>query len=189
MDIILDLSAYSRRLGDRACGRKVNCVDIGDFFPRALVKYMQRVLVAEQSLCGDSLLQATATTVRYTRCTLRLWSLFGQHSMFSVKSCLFRAFPLEKPIVKPNSIPVNTDGIRIASMGRSFRFSLAKKHILGASIVCQEAGIKARLQKGLIQLYLGEWSCALIFATHTTNSAESGASRPSPGSLLSGERS
>lgn len=31
--------------------------------------------------------------------------------------------------------------------------------------ILRYAGLKARLQKGLIQLYLGEWSCALSFAT------------------------
>lgn len=137
---------------------------------------MQRVLVTEQTLCGDNRLQATATTVRYTRWTLRLWSLFGQHSMFSVSSCLFKAFPLEKPIVNPNRIPVNTAGIRTASMGRSFN-GLVVHTKMGASLILSsrrygerlyDAGLKARLQKGIIQLYLGEWSRALSFATKST---------------------
>jgi hypothetical protein len=128
-----------------------------------------------------------ATMVRYMRVTRKPPTECLQLSWLVDTKCLFCDRPKYSPSEKPTA---KDDSARIINpfMGRSFRCSLAKKHILGASIVCQEAGIKARLQKGLHRDPV-KWSCALIFATHTTNSAEPGASRPSPGSLLSGERS
>ncbi len=65
------------------------------------------------------------------------------------------------------------------TMGRFYQFihSSLNKGIEGASLILSsrrygerlyDAGLKARFQKGLIQLYLGEWSCALSFATKST---------------------
>jgi len=181
----------------RTCRRQAHCLAFPGII-RHLVKYMQRVLVTEQTLCGDSRLQATATTVRYTRWTFRLWSLFGQHSMFSVSSCLFWLLPSSQPML----IPKPMAGIRVMDkiviMGRSFGCSLAKKHILGGSLILSskrygerlyDAGLKARFQKGLCRLYTARWSCALSFATNSHSSAGWGASRPSPCPLISGGRS
>ena len=61
----------------RTCRRQAHCLAFPGII-RHLVKYMQRVLVTEQTLCGDSRLQATATTVRYTRCTGMLSSCMGR---------------------------------------------------------------------------------------------------------------
>lgn len=189
--------ASRRGVDHRACPGPAHCLGFRSI-GRALVKYMQRVLVTEQTLCGDSRLHATATTVRYTRCTGMLSLCMGQHSRFLVKSCLFWLLPSSQPMLIPNAIALSIEVIRTASMGRSFGCSLAKKHILGVSLILSsrryserlyDAGLKARFQKGLIQLYLGEWSRAFSFATNSHSSAESGASRPSPGSLYGGGRS
>ena len=100
--------------------------------------------------------------------------ILGQHSRFLVKSCLFWLLPSSHPILMPNAIAVNNDGIRTESMGRSFGCSLWIKHILGASLIlssqaagCRfhKAGLKARFQKGP---GLTGWSRALSFATKST---------------------
>ena len=167
--------ASRRGVDHRACPGPAHCLGFRSI-GRALVKYMQRVLVTEQTLYGDSRLQATATTVRYTRWTFRLWSLFGQHSMFSVKSCLFWLLPSSQPML----IPKPMAGIRVMDkiviMGRSFNGLVVHTKMVASLILSSrrygerlyDAGLKARFQKGLCRLYTARWSRALSFATKST---------------------
>lgn len=167
----------SRRGDDhRACPGQAHCLGFRSI-GRALVKYMQRVLVTEQTLCGDNRLQATATTVRYTRWTGMLSSCMGQHSRFLVKSCLFWLLPSNQPMLNPKPMAGISVMDRIVNMGRSFGCSLWLNHILGASLFLSsrrygerlyDAGLKARFQKGLCRLYTARWSRALSFATKST---------------------
>lgn len=161
--------ASRRGVDHRACPGPAHCLGFRSI-GRALVKYMQRVLVFEQTLCGVSRLHATATTVRYTRCTGMLSLCMGQHSRFLVKSCLFWLLPSSQPMLIPNAIALSIEVIRTASMGRSDILQpLSFLNDRGASLFTRRIGIlryaelSERFQKGLCQCYSARWSRSLSF--------------------------
>lgn len=137
---------------------------------------MQRDLVRKHILAGVMFSHDIATIVRYMRETCKSPMACEQRSSLVETSCLFWDKPKYRPTVKPI---LKADSARIINpfMGLSFGCSLAKKHILGVSLILSsrrygerlyDAGLKARFQKGLCRLYTARWSRALSFATKST---------------------